>query len=273
MTPSVLLVLNYTNTTITLPKGLAIASVQPVADIPAQGTALTNDASCPDVSLEEQIRVINDIGIKLPDKDLDDEQRRQLIQLLYKNRSAFAKSLADLEGSDIVFHKIETQGKLPRQRPYRHPPEIREEIERQTQELLDYGIIEPSDSAAIVSSNVVLVRKKDNSFRYCVDYRKLNDCCPQQLSHPLPTLDDVIDVMADQQPQWFSVLDFRSGYFQLKLDPETSYKSTYTSLVVRIRSPGSQWESRIWGILSKPPCASCFEALYGGACSYILTIC
>ena len=223
-------VLNYTNTAITLPKGLAIASVQPVAEIPAKGNAMTDNTSSTPVSLEEQLKVIKDIGIKLPDTDLDSDQRNQLIQLLYKNRSAFAKTLADLEGSDIVYHRIETQGKLPRQRPYRHTPEIRREISRQTQELLDQGIIEPSDSAAIVSSNVVLVRKKDNSFRYVVDYRKLNDCCQQQqLSHPLPTLDDVIDVMAEQQPSWFSVLDFRQGYFQLKLDDETKYKTTFST--------------------------------------------
>ena len=168
-----------------------------------------------------------------------------------------------MEDSDIVFHRIETQGKLPRQRPYRHPPEIREEIEWQTQELIDYGIIGPSDSAAIVSSNVVFVRKKDNSFRYCVDYHKLNDCCPQQLSHPLPTLDDVIDVMADQQPSWFSVLDFRAGYFQLKLDRETKYKSTntvasgsycFTRIAMGMKNNGNTFQAAVCKLCSKAHC-------------------
>ena len=73
---------------------------------------------------------------------------------------------------------------------------------------------------------MVLVTKKDGSFRFCVDYRKLNSVT-KPISWPLPLLSDVLDAMSENQPKWFSVVDAKSGYFQVPLHPDSIEKSAF----------------------------------------------
>ena len=88
------------------------------------------------------------------------------------------------------------------------------------------GVIEPSSSPW--SSPVVLVKKKDGSTSFCVDYRKLNDVTKKD-SYPLPKIDDTL-----ARTKWFSMLDLQSGYWQVEIaDKEKTAFSTnggYASL-------------------------------------------
>lgn len=81
--------------------------------------------------------------------------------------------------------------------------EAAEEITRMKEE----GIIEASVSPW--SSNIVLVKKKDGSLRFCVDSRQLNDITIKG-SHPLPRIDDTLDAISGSK--YFSTLDLKSGY-------------------------------------------------------------
>ncbi|KAJ8395672.1 hypothetical protein AAFF_G00029090 [Aldrovandia affinis] len=74
------------------------------------------------------------------------------------------------------------------------------------------GIIQPSDNPWV--SPAVLVRKKDGSLRFCIDYRHLNDVTRKD-SYPLPRIYDAFDSVSGST--WFSVLDLRSGYWQVPL--------------------------------------------------------
>ena len=85
------------------------------------------------------------MGIKLENPNLTDEQRQKLTDLIEHNFDMFAYKLSDLPGTSLQPHVIDTGDSLPhRTRPYRYAPKARQEIEKQTQELLDSGMIQPS---------------------------------------------------------------------------------------------------------------------------------
>ena len=107
---------------------------------------------------------------------------------------------------------------------YRQRPELKTEVEKQTKEMLDKGIISPSSS--VWNSPVVLVRKKDNTWRFAIDYRSLNKIT-LPISYPLPTLEDVFDFIGNASATIFSILGLNSAYFQNELDPETKHKSAF----------------------------------------------
>jgi hypothetical protein len=91
-----------------------------------------------------------------------------LITLLYKNIDLMATSIHDLPGSDVSLYHIDTGDHPPvSSRAYRHSPADKLEISRQTKQLLEAGLIEPSDTPWLAS--VVLVTKKDGSKRFCCD--------------------------------------------------------------------------------------------------------
>jgi hypothetical protein len=122
-------------------------------------------------------------------------------------------------------HGIDTGDSPPvRTRAYRHTPADKEEISRQTREMLEAGIIEESDTPWC--SPVLLVSKKDGTKRFCVDYRKLNGVTTLT-SWPLPTMEEVLDSISAQKVVYWSSLDLRSGYWQTELDPDTADRTGF----------------------------------------------
>jgi len=130
-----------------------------------------------------------------------------------------------------MLHRIDTGDSPPiRTRGYRHSPADNQEIARQTREMLEAGIIEESDTAW--GSPVILVSKKEvagvSSKRFVVDFRKLN-AVSKLTSFPLPTIETVLDTVADQKPLLWTSLDLRSGYWQTCLDPETADRTGFST--------------------------------------------
>ena len=95
-------------------------------------------------------------------------------------------------------------------------------FERQVKEMLDQGIIQPSSSA--FASPVLLVKKKDGSYRFCVDFRQLNALTAKS-KFPVPVFDQLMDELAHSS--WFSKLDLCAGFHQILMQPGESFKIAF----------------------------------------------
>nr|GEW35466.1 reverse transcriptase domain-containing protein [Tanacetum cinerariifolium] len=106
--------------------------------------------------------------------------------------------------------------------PYRLAPSEMKELSKQLQELSDKGFIRPSSSPW--GASVLFVKKKDGSFRMCIDYRELNKLTVKN-RYPLLQIDDLFDQL--QGSIIYSKIDLRSGYHQLRVREKDILKTTF----------------------------------------------
>ncbi|GJW88778.1 putative reverse transcriptase domain-containing protein [Tanacetum coccineum] len=121
--------------------------------------------------------------------------------------------------------------------PYRLAPAEMQELSTQLQELSDKGFIRPSSSPW--GAPVLFVKKKDGSFRMCIDYRELNKLTVKN-RYPLPRIDDLFDQL--QGSRVYSKIDLRSGYHQLRVREEdiskTAFRTRYGHYEFQVMSFG-----------------------------------
>jgi hypothetical protein len=121
--------------------------------------------------------------------------------------------------------------------PYRLAPSEMEEFMAQLQDLLEQGYIRPSMSPW--GAPVLFVKKKDRSMRMCIDYRKLNKLTVKN-KYPLPRIDALFDQL--QGASWFSKIELRSDYHQLKVKegdiPKTTFQTCYGNYEFLVMSFG-----------------------------------
>lgn len=156
--------------------------------------------------------------------NLKPEYISEVRKLITEYSDVFAMDNNQMGRTNVVKHLINTGSTRPiRQHPRRLPIAKREEAEEIIKDMHDHGIIEPSDSPW--SSPVVLVKKKDGSTRFCVDYRHLNEVTKKDC-YPIPRIDDTLDTLSGSK--WFSTLDLKSGYWQVEMDPKDKEKTAFT---------------------------------------------
>ena len=149
-------------------------------------------------------------------------QQQQLNELFREFSDVFSRGEDDLGNTLLLEHAIETHGP-PLRQPYRRQnPAVRREEMAQVQQMLSSNVIRPSNSPW--ASPVVMVRKKDGSLRFCVDFRQLNAATVKD-AHPLPRIDDLLDAL--HGAKWFSTLDLKSGYWQVPITEQDKAKTAF----------------------------------------------
>ena len=157
-----------------------------------------------------------------------DEKRLEDVPIVRNFPEVFPEELPGLPPTRQVEFQIDLiPGAAPVARaPYRLAPSELQELSNQLQELLDKGFIRPSSSPW--GAPVLFVKKKDGSFRMCIDYRELNKLTVKN-RYPLPRIDDLFDQL--QGSKFYSKIDLRSGYHQLRVReediPKTAFRTRY----------------------------------------------
>ena len=124
----------------------------------------------------------------------------------------FSQGEDDLGCTPLLEHTIETHGPLLRQPYRRQNPAVRLEEMAQVQQMLTSDVIRPSNSPW--ASPVVMVKKKDGSLHFFVDFHQLNAATVKD-AHPLPRIDNLPDAL--HGARWLSTLDLKSGYWQVPI--------------------------------------------------------
>ena len=149
--------------------------------------------------------------------------------LIEKYHDVFPSDLPyGLPPSRNIDHKIEIipGSEPPSKATYKMSPSELDELKKIIQELLEHGFIQPSMSP--YGAPVLFVKKKDGSIRMCVDYRALNKITIKN-KYPLPRIDELLDRL--KGAKYFSKIDLRSGYHQVRIDesdiPKTAFRTRY----------------------------------------------
>lgn len=151
-------------------------------------------------------------------------ERNRVHSLLNEYAHLFSEK-GCLGRTHLVEHEIDTENARPvRQNPYRNSTYERQVVREQVSDMLQRDVIRESTSPW--SSPVVLVRKRDGSWRFCVDYRKVNAVTKRDV-HPIPRVDDILDML--QGSRFFTTLDLASGYWQIPVREKDKEKTAFTT--------------------------------------------
>ncbi|GJR00017.1 putative reverse transcriptase domain-containing protein [Tanacetum coccineum] len=161
-------------------------------------------------------------------EDKSEMKRLEDVSIVRDFPEVFPEDLPGLPPTRQVEFQIDlVPGAAPVARaPYRLAPSEMKELSEQLKELSDKGFIRPSSSPW--GAPVLFVKKKDGSFRMCIDYRELNKLTVKN-RYPLPRIDDLFDQL--QGSSVYSKIDLRSGYHQLRVReediPKTAFRTRY----------------------------------------------
>ena len=171
---------------------------------------------------------------------LTPEQKYEMTRIIDKHRGIFS----DLPGkTNIIQHDIILTDNTPiRMKPYTIPLHFRDTLQKEIEDLLNMGMIEPSN--APFASPIVLVKKKDKSLRLCVDYRKLNKVTLFD-PYPMNNSEEILTQLSNAHI--FTKLDMSKGYYQVGL---TDRAKPLTSFITPLGM--FQWNVMSFGLVNAP---------------------
>ena len=161
---------------------------------------------------------------------LNEREKKNIINLISNSQDRFHIPGEKLTATNMLQHQIPTTDDRPiNTRQYRFPQLHKEEINKQVEELLEGGIVKPSQSP--YNTPIWIVPKKEDSkgnkrWRMVLDFRALNEKTIGD-AYPLPNIVDILDQLGGAQ--YFSVCDLASGFHQIKMDPADGHKTAFTT--------------------------------------------
>ena len=175
----------------------------------------------PEPTPERLNELFENLNLKGIEKWSETEQA-EVHELMTKFHHLFA--LSDLGCTSLVKHRINVNNPVPfKERYQRIPPQELGEVRDHLQEMLKVGAIRKSVSPW--ASPVVLVRKKDDSLRFCIDLRKLNSRTIKD-AYSLPRIEESLDCL--NGAVIFTLLDLKAGYWQVEMDEDSIPLTTFT---------------------------------------------
>ena len=146
------------------------------------------------------------------------------LEAVLREHSAVFQDIGEPPDADLVpSMKLDTSGGPIAMKPYRLDLNKRNEVEMQVEDMLAKGIISPSNSP--YAAPITLAKKKDGSWRLCVDFRRLNAQTVRD-QHPIPNIHDILDSLGNSRV--FSTLDLKSGFWQIPIAEEDRHKTAFT---------------------------------------------
>ena len=174
------------------------------------------------MTVPEQLEVLFEQSIT----NLEKEEQLKLLEALLRYQDVFARFDNDSGRTGQVKHKIETGNARPiQQKPRRIPIHMHDEVDKIMGSLIEESIIKLLCSPW-QSIPVVLVRKPDNSLRFCVDYRKLNEVTTKD-SYNILNIIESLDCLSGAK--FYCTLDLASGYWQVEMNSEDKEKTAFST--------------------------------------------
>lgn len=146
-------------------------------------------------------------------ENLNKKQQQELEALIEKTFSDMGDKLGC---TTMVEHVIHTEAEPIKQRHYPLSPALQKQVNEELNKMLNDGIVEPSNSPW--ASPIILVKKSDGTYRFCVDYRQLNKVTKRD-AYPLPFVSATLDKLRDAH--YLTTLDIKSAYWQIPLSEKS----------------------------------------------------
>ena len=219
---------NPSDEDIELKGGMTLGVCEPIVEcIPGPSPEVTVN----NVGIGDQANARGGLPPKLQDMldrssvNLTPDQVARLKHVLLQYCDVFVGEDGTLGRTDYVKHKIDTQGARPvKQKLRRTPMHLHEEVDKVMEDMIDRKIISPS--ASPWQANVVLVKKRDGSLRFCIDYRGLNKVTVKD-SYRIPSISESLDLLSGAS--MYSCCDLASSYWQVEIESEDKHKTAFAT--------------------------------------------
>lgn len=226
-----ILLKNETAHSITVPPNYNVAELSiphSLSPLPTSSNKAEEDTMLQPLSSETDTTTNstnNTVTFDFTDSPLSEQWKERITSRLNSIPEVFARGDLDYGHTTAVKHKIRLSDPTPfkqRARPI-HPSDY-EAVRLHLKELLEADIIRESESP--FASPIVVVKKKNGAIRLCIDYRKLNSQTIKD-AYALPNIEETFAALTGSK--WFSVMDLKSGYYQVEVDEEDKHKTAFVT--------------------------------------------